>query len=43
VGHFVCQTAKKEVTEKLHSELQAARVFAEEARFEVARKMTEVR
>ncbi|GAX79042.1 hypothetical protein CEUSTIGMA_g6482.t1 [Chlamydomonas eustigma] len=36
------KTAKKEVAEKLHSELRAARIFAEEARFDVARKMTEM-
>ena len=37
------QTAKRDVVEKAHHELSTAVFLADEARFEVARKMTEVR
>lgn len=36
------QSAKRDVADAAHRELAAASVFASEARFEVARKMTEV-
>ena len=36
------QTAKREVVERAYQELQAAGAYADEARFEVARRMTEV-
>ena len=36
------QSARRDVVERLHQELRAAGVLADEARFEVARKMTEV-
>ena len=37
------QTAKRDVVDRAHHDLQAAVFLADEARFEVARRMTEVR